>query len=142
VNLTLADYYRGRDKQFASELTDAIRAAAQLTVVRANVLLATFLQLTNIPAWEPNPETGTFVNSGWRPAAINAATPGAAQHSRHLTGEAVDLYDPKGLLDSWCLAHQQQLAGLQLWLESPAYTPGWCHVQIVPPASGARVFIP
>lgn len=126
---TVEDYWMGRDAQFPGELTPAIRDNAAVTVQRANMLLAEFGE-----------ERG--INSGWRPALVNAATPGAAKFSRHMTGEAIDIADPEGDLDEWCLAHQDVLASLQLWQEHPASTKGWCHVQISPPRSGNRVFYP
>ena len=90
-----------------------------------------------------SPKTGTHVSSGWRPAVINEHTAGAAPNSKHITGQAVDIYDPEGALDEWCLDHADtDLAIVGLWLEHPAATKGWCHVQTVPPASKRRVFYP
>jgi len=40
------------------------------------------------------------------------------------------------------LANTDKLEAIGLWLEHPESTPRWCHVQIVPPASGKRVFRP
>lgn len=106
-----------------------IEASAQQIVQRVNGLLLAF--------GEPR-----GVNSGWRPSAINAATPGSAQFSKHMTGQACDLADPHGDLDEWCLDNLEILEQLGLWLEHPAATKGWCHVQTVPPRSGKRVFYP
>ena len=133
--ITLADYFMGRDKTHAAELTDAIWRNADATVMRANVLLGTFRSLTGDTELRR-------VNSGWRPAAINAATRGAALRSKHMTGEAIDIADPEGDLDQWCLDNQEVLKGIGLWLEHPSATKGWCHVQIVPPRSLNRVFYP
>jgi Peptidase M15 len=127
--ITLAQYFMGRDAEHAPELTETIRRNAELTVARVNALLA-------------HACIECAVNSGWRPAAINAAVPGASPRSRHLTCEAVDLDDPDDALDTWCMAHLDVLEAIGLWLEHPAATPGWCHVQIVPPRSGRRVFEP
>lgn len=127
--ITLADYYMGRDVTYASSLTDALRKNAIETVRRANMLLDTFGQQRK-------------VNSGWRPPQVNAQTPGAAIFSRHMTCEAVDLADPLGDLDAWLYNDTGRLQELQLWMESPTATPGWCHVQIVAPRSGNLVFIP
>src|SRR6185369_10067228 len=113
------DFFMGRDKRFAEFMTDAISENATVTIQRANDLLQAFGQ-------------NRGVNSGWRPPAINAATPGAAPNSKHMLGQAIDITDPEGDLDEWCLANQDVLAGLGLWLEHPASTKGWCHVQIVP----------
>jgi hypothetical protein len=57
---------------------------------------------------------------------------------------AVDIYDPDGDLDDWLMqpAGQQALVRLGLWLEHPAATRTWSHLQIVPPRSNNRVFYP
>lgn len=136
MSITLADFYMGRDKTYASELTPEIRTNAAITVDRVNQLLAAFY------ASQPDGSYRT-VNSGWRPPEVNASTHGAAKFSRHMTGEACDLSDDDERLDSWCLGEGRKwLEQIGLWQESPQSSPRWCHVQIVPPASGNRVFIP
>lgn len=127
--ITLEMYYMERDKQFPQELTDELRWNAASTVDRVNQLLEAFGQ-----------DRG--VNSGWRPAAVNAATPNAAKKSKHTTCQACDLEDKDGRLDAWCLSNPEALERIGLWQEDPRSTPNWCHVQIIPPASGKRVFIP
>jgi hypothetical protein len=127
--ITLADYFMGRDCSHANELSGELRTNAALTVARANALL----------------ERAGFagiVNSGWRPHAINAAIPRASARSKHLTCQAIDLDDLNDALDTWCLHNLCVLEDLGLWLEHPDATPGWCHVQIVPPRSGRRMFMP
>ena len=57
-------------------------------------------------------------------------------------GLAVDLYDPYGEIDKWCMDNKTVLAEFGVWLEHPDATPGWCHLQVVPPRSGNRVFRP
>ena len=69
-------------------------------------------------------------------------TPAAVPDSPHIAGAACDLYDPHEALDAWCMAHGEVLVALGLWLEHPDCTEGWCHVQIVPPPCGSRVFRP
>jgi len=127
--MTRDDYFQGRDKQFPAEWSMWIEQNAQETVRRVNALIAAF--------GEPR-----GINSGWRPPAINAATPGSATHSKHMSGQACDIADPHGDLDEWCLDHLDILESLDLYLEHPASTKGWCHVQTVPPRSGNRVFYP
>jgi len=128
--ITIADYFMGRDKTHGSELTDAMRADAAETVRRVNLLL-------KAAKWGPSK-----VSSGWRPAAINAATKGAAKASNHTLCRACDIADPKGDLDKWCLANLKELEKVGLWLEHPTATATWCHLQIVPPKSGKRTFLP
>jgi len=129
VALKLGDYYMGRDKLHRDELTPELRGNARDIVERVNQLL----QRAGIAAQ---------ISSGWRPAAINANVPGAARHSKHISCLAIDLHDREGALDAWCMAHLAVLEELGLWLEHPAATPGWCHLQTCPPRSGNRVFEP
>jgi len=138
--LTLPDYWMGRDESHEHALTETIRFSARETVLRVNALLA-MMMAAAVPL-EANPRTGSLISSGWRPPEINAGTPGAAVKSRHMTGQAADLYDPDGLLDDWCMDNQDKLADLGLWIEHPCATKGWCHVQTLPPRSGRRVFYP
>lgn len=135
--ISLEDYFMGRDVTYAHELTPEIKANAVVTVSKVNQLLAAF--------YNSQPE-GSYrtVNSGWRPPEVNAATENAKPNSHHMTGEACDLSDDDAALDTWCTsdAGLEQLARIGLWLESPTSTPRWCHVQIVAPGSGRRVFNP
>jgi hypothetical protein len=128
--LTLADYFMGRDASHAGELSVELLANARTIVERANGLL----KLAGIVEGK--------VSSGWRPHSVNAAIPNASPRSRHLTCQALDLRDPDGSLDAWCMRNLHALEVLGLWLEHPSATPGWCHVQTVPPRSGRRVFEP
>ena len=127
--LTLSDYYMGRDRRFPDELTDEKRANAEEMIDKANQLLERFGETRK-------------VNSGWRPASINNATVGAAKKSKHMTCEAIDLEDKDGSLDQWCMENLDVLQEIGLWLEHPDSTEGWCHVQLIPPRSGNRVFKP
>lgn len=127
--ITLSDYYMGRDIEFGHELDPEKRSNAAQTVARVNLLLAAFGEERK-------------VNSGFRPAAINGATPGAAAKSKHMTCQACDLADPDGDLDEWLMDHHSELEQIGLWVEHPSATKGWAHVQIVPPKSGKRVFYP
>lgn len=139
--ITLHDYWLGRDITHSLQLGTDLRRNAARTVDAANALLV--LAKAAGVTLEQSPRTGTIVTSGWRPADINAATPGAAVRSLHMTCEAIDLYDPDGDLDEWLLASADTvLRDLALWLEHPAATKGWAHVQTKPPRSGRRVFYP
>lgn len=139
--LTVTDYWMGRDVAHALSLSTQIRANAARTVEIVNKLLV--LAKTAGVGLEVNPRTGTILSSGWRPPAVNATTPGAAPRSKHLLALAADIYDPDGDLDEWCLANADTvLKDLGLWMEHPAATKGWCHVQTVPPGSKRRVFYP
>jgi hypothetical protein len=62
--------------------------------------------------------------------------------SKHLVGAAVDISDPKKLLQTWCLQNVDKLETAKLWCESFSGTPNWVHFQIFPPNSGKRFFNP
>lgn len=81
-----------------------------------------------------------LVTSGYRPGKYNKAA-GGAKKSAHLTLEACDFSDPEGKLASFCIQNLKLLAECGLWMESPAKTKGWVHLQIrsVP---GVRIFEP
>lgn len=130
VLLNEAEFWKGRDGTFASELTPAIREAAAETLRRVDGLLV-HAGLAS-----------AHINSGWRPAAVNAKVPGAAKRSRHMTGEAVDIADGEGTLAAWVLGHLEALEHANLFIEHPLHTPRWVHFQTAPPRSGRRVFIP
>ena len=130
--MTLADYWMKRDRLFASDLNVEIVSNAAILIDRVHKLLKVFGEERDI-------------TSGWRPPAVNGNTPGAALKSKHMTGEAADLYDPEGDIDNFLMSGQGQrvLASLGLYIEHPSCTArGWSHIQIVPPKSGARVFYP
>jgi hypothetical protein len=63
--------------------------------------------------------------------------------SKHLSAEACDVTcrDIKGL-QKWITDNTKLMESIGLWFESFAHTPNWAHMQIVPPASGKRFFIP
>ena len=127
--ITLPEYLMGREHAYAVDYTPQIAANAARTVELVNQLLAAS-------------GFDGHVTPGWRPPALNAATAGAARHSKHMQAQACDLHDADGQLDLWCLDHAEVLERIGLWQESPASTPGWCHLQTVAPASGRRAFIP
>ena len=124
-------YWKGRDTEYADELTEAIRANAEITVGKVNELLD-----------RAGRSDINSVNSGWRPQSVNEATANAGAASRHLSAEACDLPDADRSLAHWCAANQDVLVELGLWCEDFRYTPTWVHAQIVPPKSGRRIYIP
>lgn len=139
--ITLADYWMGRDESHTGELTEAIIANAIELLGRVNLLIS-FAHKDGV--WPGiDMVTDTPVASGWRPASINARIDGAAKHSRHLTGRAIDIRDTLDrAFARWCLRHLDDLHEIGLWMEDPQWTPQWVHLQDEPPGSGRRVFIP
>lgn len=79
------------------------------------------------------------VTSGYRPAPLNARA-GGALNSAHLFCMAADFADKDGGLGKWCLANLDKLEHAGLWLENPAKTKGWVHLDIRPRTK--RVFDP
>ena len=128
--LTLNDYWMGRDKKYPDAWSEEIEGNASELLDRVNALLVDFGE-------------ERAITSGWRPPEVNAATKGAAPKSKHMTGHAVDLADPEGDLDEWCAEDNgERLRNYGLWMESPACTKSWTHLQSIPPKSGKRVFFP
>lgn len=117
-------------------LTNEIRTNAAKTVEKANAFLERAFK-DGIPSYSP-----TFT-SGWRPEKFNHLIPGSSLYSKHMKGEAIDLYDPNGFLAGFATRDNAAvLEELDLYIEDPKYTKGWLHLQIIPPGSGKRVFIP
>lgn len=140
MRISVEDYLMGREKIYPQECTPQILENAARTVEKVNSLLAV-LEAEGVTL-EENPRTASLISSGWRPPQINGQVKNAAVRSKHMTGEAVDLFDPEGEIDDWCAAHPMALASLGLWMEHPSATKGWCHVQSTAPRSGNRIFYP
>lgn len=68
------------------------------------------------------------VTSGYRPGHYNTDAHGA-KGSCHLSLEACDFADPTGDLKKWALLNLPVLEKAGLWMESPASTNGWIHLQ-------------
>lgn len=89
-----------------------------------------------------NPATRSQISGktlgGFRP---QDATQGAP-NSSHKQGQGIDLFDPKGTIDAWCVANQERLAHHGIYIEHPDATQGWCHMTTRAPRSGNRVFMP
>ena len=89
-----------------------------------------------------NEKTNSYVSGktygGFRPQDC----PQGALHSSHKEGRGVDIYDPNGAIDDWCMKHQRDLEELGLHIEHPSVTIGWCHMTDRSPPSGRTVFMP
>lgn len=140
MQISVADYLMGREEIYPMAYNIGIKANAELTVDAVNALIGR-LEKADVHL-ETHPQTKTVISSGWRPPQINSQVKNAAVRSKHMTGQACDLYDPDGLIDDWLADNLQALGELGIWVEHPSATKGWAHVQIVPPASGKRVFFP
>ncbi len=137
--ISLADYWMGRDAEYPLAMTPQIEHNALILLEAVNKAL---IIASTAGVRAPLNERGSVVRSGWRPPAVNAATKNAAINSKHMTGQAVDVEDPKGALGRWFYANAQVLKDIGLWCEHPSMTPTWFHMQSVPPKSGNRFFFP
>jgi uncharacterized protein YcbK (DUF882 family) len=110
--ITLDEFLMGRDKQYP--LTEDQQKNATDILCRVNYLLG----------WL---RTSTRVTSGYRPGHFNRQANGA-KNSNHLTCQAVDLADPKGLIGKQLSENKHILEECGLWMENPAKTKGWVHL--------------
>lgn len=60
--------------------------------------------------------------------------------SKHLYGQAVDIYDPGLVITAWLKANPDILKDAELWCEEG--NSNWVHFQILAPGSGKRWFLP
>lgn len=127
--ITKEEVLMGRDKQYPADYTKEVSDNIDKLLIPLNKFRNAYGKPMS-------------VSSGWRPPSINAATPGAAKRSNHMLGLACDFRDIDGALDKWCIENLKLLEQFGLYLEHPDSTPGWCHLQCVPPKSGNRVFKP
>lgn len=139
--ITVADYFG--PKEGHPEATEQMHENAALLLGRVNDLLdeARECGAYNDPV---DPDTGTCI-SGSRGGSgdggfrfHNSAT--GAPKSAHKQARGVDVYDPTNRLDTWITDEVLERFGLHR--EHPDATPGWCHLQDVPPGSGRRTFRP
>ena len=118
--ITLKDYLTASGKypsrETHPEVTPEIKAAAEKLLIKVNALL------------DDLGIEKRKVSSGFRPSAVNAATPNAAKKSLHMTGHAVDLEDPTGEIDAKIEARDDLKKKYGLWQESPAATKNWAHL--------------
>jgi hypothetical protein len=142
--ITLEQFWMGRDAKYPAELSPEILHNAERLVGKVNNLLA-FAEADGV-APGIDQATGNAVSSGWRPVFVNDRTRNSAAGSKHLDARAVDVQDTRDrALARWCLKNLDVLEQLGLWMEDPQWTGGadpWVHLQLVPPGSGRRVFVP
>jgi hypothetical protein len=83
-----------------------------------------------------------IISSGARSKEHNAIVNGAT-HSTHQSNEGIDIMDVDGSLKQLCVANNNEiLKKYDLYMEHPAYTKGWCHLQTRATIRGNRIFIP
>jgi hypothetical protein len=103
-----------------------------------------------------DPDTGTEISGakggdgdgGFRTPGTRSGAENSPHRIADDKGAGVDKYDPRDKLDSWLDSFEDGQGGnavlekYGLWREDPSKTPGWCHLQTRPTASGKRTFIP
>lgn len=120
---------QGRDQQYPSDYTQEISDNLDKFLLLINQVRA---------AWGKP----MIVDSGWRPPSINASTPGASAHSKHMEGLAADIKDIDGSLWAWVLENLTLMQKLGLYMEDRRWTSTWVHFGFGPPVSGHRIFVP
>lgn len=142
IQITVEQYFLKYADEYKSELHPQIIQNAVILLDKVNKLIQA-MQMDGI-GMDLIPLRHSLVcfTSGWRPRKVNEATPGAAKFSLHISGEAIDLSDPDGSIDEWCVSNTRILRELGLFMEHPSATKGWCHVQSKPPKSGRLIFYP
>lgn len=122
------DYLMGRDIQYPPTEDQEVNTARLL--FRVNALLTQFKEIVKLGG-------PVQMSSGYRPGHFNAAAGGAAK-SAHLTCEAVDVADASGDLKKYIITNYAVLDKHDLYMEDPAKTPTWCHLQTRPTTT--RIF--
>jgi DNA-directed RNA polymerase subunit M/transcription elongation factor TFIIS len=128
--ITLESYLMDRHITYKNEYTKEIEQNAKNLLDKINA----FLHEIGIKERK--------VNSGWRPAGINDTTQNAAKGSNHLKALAIDLEDKNGDLRTLVLKNLDKAKQYGIYFEDMRWTKGWIHMQIVPPKSGKRIYIP
>lgn len=119
------------ERASSEDLTDQVKSNANLLLATINAFL-TELEFEEI----------IKVSSGFRPASVNASV-GGVKRSLHMSGLAIDIEDPSGLLDQAIKKKPELLDKFGLWLEDPGFTPGWSHLDLGSRASRPiRIFLP
>ena len=135
--LTLDVYFKHK-KQYEKEFNQEIFNNGLLLLQKVDQLIE-ILSVNNMFFTE---KEGNIISSGWRPVSYNSKVKNAAKKSNHTLGKAIDLYDANNKVGKYLLKNKKHLEELGLYCEHPDATPGWLHIQTVPPRSGNRFFYP
>lgn len=136
AHFTLQDYAMGREL-IAPDEWEFARINAEIFLPRVNHFLD---ELAFGIKYE--------ISSGFRPSVINAKTMNAAKASYHMKGLAIDILDQNGAFRErftplTYAPHADLLRKYDLFMEHPAYTGGWFHLDMGARVDRpSRVFIP
>lgn len=111
------------------QCTDEVKANAKELARRVSGLLFDWLM--------------KCISSGFRDDKSNTLA-GGSENSLHKKAAALDLFSlPHYLMKDYEENKENSLlVKWDLYLEHPNHTPRWCHLQMFPPKSKRRVFIP
>lgn len=142
------------DEYFRYPFSARVKPHTEEEDLSARVLLGRVNQVFVDLSWGIliDPDTGSGISGakggggdgGFR--TPNSTT--GALGSAHRRAHAVDVYDPGDKLDAYITTFDKPdgsnefLEKHGLYREHPSATPGWCHLQDVPPHSGHRTFYP
>lgn len=139
------EYIQGGDA--LKPLTEVQVRNAQELLRRVNSMLALFVgEHPEVLQYRAN-GLAVVVSSGYRPRDW-VETQGENTRSPHYQCAAIDIADAGNILDSWIMKKQKSnpnfLADHGLWLEHPAHTIGWCHLDtnVWQNSQRPHVFIP
>lgn len=127
--ISKSEVLMGRDKLYPKEYTQEISDNVDKMLVILNQVRTKYGKPMH-------------VSSGWRPVAVNSKLSNAGKKSNHTLGLACDFKDSDGKLKDWVIENLKWLASIGLYFEDFNYTKGWVHMQIVPPKSKRRIFVP
>ncbi len=123
------------------ELTDEHLKSAKILVAKVSEFMARIGAPSNL-----------IITSGFRPRSYNKQV-GGSMNSHHCFCRAIDIFDPQRVIGQQMMHNLEAMAEIGLWAESlmaTHYKGGvlrppngrWIHLQMVPPKSGNRVFMP
>jgi len=127
--ISKSELLQNRDKMYPAEYTREVSKNLDVLCQKLNVIRQAYGSPMNI-------------SSGWRPKAINDSTANSAKLSKHLSGLAADVKCVDNKFWTWCINNLELLQQQGLYLEDRRWTPTWVHLQIGPPGSLKRIFIP
>lgn len=132
-DVCLEAYFYDARKQ-KDQITPEIERNADDLMQRISLLIPAYIDAGHKMHETAN---GNSVLRGWNPE----------KNDLYAEGKAIGIYDPTGDLDDWLMEHPNILIMRGLWMEHPACTRGYCHLQTVPasdraPRVGKHVFYP
>lgn len=118
MSISKEEILMGRDKAYPKDYTEEISKNIDKLLIALNKFREAYGK-------------AMIVTSGFRPPSLNKAI-GGAKKSAHSTGMACDFRDHDGALAKFALEMDKQgkLKEWGLWLEDPAATKGWLHLDI------------